>query len=400
MHDRENARQACQPCPVCGGAGSRVFFDLAQQPVLIGVLWPSRDEALSSPKGDLQLVFCPDCGFIYNHRFEPNLLQYSQDYDNSLHFSPVYQEYAEATARNLVGRYDIRNKTVLEIGCGKGDFLMLLCRLGHNRGIGFDQSYEERTLPPEIADQLSFVKDLYGPTYASYQADLICSRYVLEHIPNPLEFLGMLGQTIADPERTLIYCEVPNIDLILNQHSVWDIIYEHYAYFSLGSLVRLFENAGFQVIQGRETFSNQFASLEARLGKGPSRWEFDHTREVAELARAVDSFKDHFQSMVTRWQTVLQSSAAGKRRVVLWGGGAKGVSFLNMLGVGSEIDYVVDINPGKQGRYIAGTGQQITSPQFLKKYVPHTVIVLNPAYRNEIQDMLDNLGLAPEVLCV
>ncbi|BCA79485.1 class I SAM-dependent methyltransferase [Desulfuromonas sp. AOP6] len=368
--------------------------------MLIGVLWENREEALACPKGDLKLAFCPDCGFICNNRFEPDRLQYSQAYDNSLHFSPVYQEYAEATVLNLVERYGIRNKTVIEIGCGKGDFLMLLCRLGQNRGIGFDQSYEERTLPAEIHSQISFVKDFYGPDYASYQADLICSRYVLEHIPNPLGFLGMLRQIIADPGQTLLYCEVPNVGLILNQHSVWDIIYEHYAYFSLGSLARLFEQAGFQVIQGRESFSGQFASLEARVGQGQPRWNFDHASEIAELASAVDSFENHFKSMVARWREVLQAAASNNQRVVLWGGGAKGVSFLNMLGVGSEIDYVVDINPGKQGRYIAGTGQQIASPQFLKKYAPQTVIVLNPAYRGEIQAMLVDLGLTPEVLCV
>lgn len=388
-----------QPCPVCQGTENRSFFELAQQPVLIGVLWPTREAALNSPRGNLQLVFCPGCGFIHNPLFDPERLRYSQAYDNSLHFSPVYQEYAESSARALVENYGIKNKTVLEIGCGKGDFLMLLCQLGQNRGIGFDQSYEARTLAPEIAERITIVNDLYGPAYADCQGDLICSRYVLEHIPDPLVFLRQLRQTISDLSRTLLYCEVPNVRLILNQLSVWDIIYEHYAYFSLGSLARLFERAGFQILQGRETFEGQFASLEARAAVGTAAWAYNHQQELGELAQAVDRFQPRFQAMLSRWQELLQRAADGGRRVVLWCGGAKGVSFLNMLGVGPAIEYVVDINPGKQGKYIAGTGQRIVSPAFLREYRPETVIILNPAYRAEIQTMLDDLGQAPEILC-
>lgn len=388
-----------QPCPVCQGTDNRTFFELAQQPVLIGVLWPTREAALNSPRGDLRLVFCSRCGFIHNQLFDSNRLQYSQAYDNSLHFSPVYQEYAESSARALVENYGIKNKTVLEIGCGKGDFLMLLCRLGQNRGIGFDQSYEARTLAPEIADRITILNDLYGPGYADCQGDLICSRYVLEHIPDPLGFLGQLRQTITDPSRTMLYCEVPNVRLILDQLSVWDIIYEHYAYFSLGSLVRLFERAGFQVLQGRDTFGGQFTSLEARCAVGDTAWDYDHQRELDELTQAVNRFQPQFRAMLARWRVLLQGAATGRRRVVLWGGGAKGVSFLNMLAVGPEIEYVVDINPGKQGKYIAGTGHRIVPPFFLKEYRPETIIILNPAYRTEIQTMLDRLGLAPEILC-
>lgn len=386
-------------CPVCQGQDARRFFELAQQPVLVGTLYTTREAARSCRRGDLALVYCPDCGFIYNQRFDPESLQYSQAYDNSLHFSPLYQEYAQATARTLVERYGIQGKTVLEIGCGKGDFLLLLCQLGRNRGVGFDQSYEARALAPELAERLTLINDLYGPAYADYQGDLICSRYVLEHIPNPLEFLQMLRATITDPARPLLYFEVPNVRLILSALSVWDIIYEHYAYFSLASLTHLFQAAGFRVLQRRETFSGQFISVEACLATEAPDRSVGHQRELDDLSGEVDRFPLNYQEMLDRWQDLVQTAASGGRRVVLWGGGAKGVSFLNLVPAGREIEYVVDINPGKQGRFIAGSGQLIVPPAFLREYRPEAVIILNPAYRAEIQTMLDQLGLAPELLC-
>ncbi len=60
----------------------------------------------------------------------------------------------------------------------------------------------------------------------------------------------------------------------------------------------------------------------------------------------------------------------------------------------------VDINPHKQGTYIAGTGQEIVAPEFLRGYHPHVVIVMNPIYRQEIEQDLRRIGLAAEVITV
>jgi hypothetical protein len=88
---------------------------------------------------------------------------------------------------------------------------------------------------------------------------------------------------------------------------------------------------------------------------------------------------------------------AGQRTVV-WGGGSKGVTFLNTLKIQDQIEYVVDINPRKQGMYIAGTGQRIVSPEFLQDYQPDALIVVNPIYQGEVQQLAGILGLTTDVL--
>ena len=88
---------------------------------------------------------------------------------------------------------------------------------------------------------------------------------------------------------------------------------------------------------------------------------------------------------------------AAERRPVLWGSGSKAVSYLNNLSVGEEVEYVVDINPNKEGKYLAGTGQKIVGPEFLKDYSPGAVIAMNPIYVEEIRAQLDSMGLRPEV---
>ena len=64
--------------------------------------------------------------------FDKNLLNYSKAYENSLFCSNLYQEYTDTLVRRLIKRYNLRNKDVIDIGCGKGDFLFLLCILGNN----------------------------------------------------------------------------------------------------------------------------------------------------------------------------------------------------------------------------------------------------------------------------
>ena len=85
------------------------------------------------------------------------------------------------------------------------------------------------------------------------------------------------------------------------------------------------------------------------------------------------------------------------KRIVAWGAGARGVTFLNIF-KDTRIKYVVDINPHKQNMYVPGTGQKIVSPDFLKNYKPDYVILANPSYKQEIAGMLADLGLNPSFI--
>ena len=86
--------------------------------------------------------------------------------------------------------------------------------------------------------------------------------------------------------------------------------------------------------------------------------------------------------------------------MVIWGSGSKGVAYLTALGDAAQIEYVVDINPHRQGKFMAGTGQEIVAPEFLKNYRPDVAIAMNAIYKPEIQKDLDRMGLATTLLAV
>lgn len=398
MLDNENALQG-YTCPVCNSIDTDMLIDILQVPIHCNLLWQTRGEAIQSPKGDIRLAFCHNCGHVFNRAFDPELMEYTQVYENSLHFSPRFQSYVESLAKRLIGRYDLHSKDIIEIGCGRGDFLVLLCKLGGNRGIGFDPSYAPDLSTYVTAEQVTFIQDFYSERYAGYEADFICCRHVLEHVHSPRDFVGTVRRSIGNRTNTAVFFEVPNVWFTLRDLGIWDLIYEHCSYFGPGSLSRLFTSCGFEVCDLVETYAGQFLGIEAASGEGAVHPACRLGNDVEEMAGVVAAFADKYRDTVDTWIRRLERVAQAGQRVVVWGAGSKGVTFLNTLKAQSRIEYVVDINPRKQGMYVAGTGQEIVSPEFLRGYRPDVVVVMNPIYKSEIEQLAKHLGLAPEFVC-
>ncbi len=386
------------PCPVCKSPKLSPFLQIKNLPVHFGLLWRSQVAALDCPKGELNLAVCMVCGFITNLAFVPSLMETTRAYENSMHFSPRFQAYARSVASRLVDFYGLRNGLVFEIGCGRGEFLAMVCELGDNQGIGFESNSELEGVEFIYEDRIKIVRDPFPGEYVGVEPNLICCRYLMEHIPNPLEFLHKIRGAISDEAKTVFYFEVPDALFMLRKGSIWSLVYEHCSYFTFGSLASAFSTTGFEVLHLEQSYGGQFLSLEARLAEGLDAVYRDHHERVEQLVRTVDAFSNSYGEKIIAWRRDLERRVEAGRRVVVWGAGAKGVSFLNMLEIRDQIEFVVDINPHKQGAYIAGTGQRIVPPGFLQEYRPDVVIVMNPIYRDEIQNRLQELDLSAETL--
>jgi SAM-dependent methyltransferase len=324
-------------------------------------------------------------------------MRYRSGYETSLHFSPHFQTYAQQLAERLITQYDLHGKSIIEIGCGQGEFLSLLCADGRNQGVGFDPSYDSRNNGAEGTPSMTFVPDFYTDRHADYAADLICCRHVLEHVESPRDFLFQVRRAIGERE-TIVFFEVPNGLYTLRDLGIWDIIYEHCSYFSPASLSRLFEESGFKVIRLEETYGGQFLCLEAM----PLHSLFPPPEDRADAIYAMESlvaeFTEEHNNKVRAWREHLGRLGENEKRIVVWGAGSKGVTFLNVLNLKKQIEYVVDVNPRKQGLFVPGTGQQIVQPEALESYRPNTVIVMNPLYSGEIQRMAIKMNIAAELV--
>ena len=118
-----------RPCPSCGQVGLSVFYEVENVPVNSVLLVDSRQEALDFQRGDIRLAVCPACGFIANIAFDEALTQYSARYEATQGYSPTFNKFHRALAQELIDRYDLRGKDVIEIGCDKGDFILSLIHI-------------------------------------------------------------------------------------------------------------------------------------------------------------------------------------------------------------------------------------------------------------------------------
>lgn len=373
---------------------------MADVPIYCNLLWQSYEEAQNCPKGEIKLAFCPVCTFITNLSFEQSLLVYSERYENSLFFSPRFQEYAYSQAVKLVNRHNLYNKNIIDIGCGKGEFLLLLCELGNNFGVGFDPAYIKEEIYSKAKDRVEFIKDFYTERYMNYEADLIVCRHVLEHIHNPKSFLQNLKRTISNHPYSYIFFEVPDALHIFQNLFIWDIIYEHCSYFTLNSLSFTFLSCGFKVLELTEEYEGQFLCINA-IQSNQNMLDSDHNQkvEVNKIANDISLFSNNYRSKVETCRHKLEQLEDKKQHIVIWGAGSKGVTFLNTFR-NIQIDYAVDINPRKQGMYVSGTGQRIVPPEFLKNYKPNVIIIMNPIYKNEIREFTKRLGLSTKFISI
>jgi SAM-dependent methyltransferase len=388
-------------CPSCGVVEMQVFYQQKNVPVHSVLLHPTREDAVNYPTGHISLGFCSACGFISNLAFEPEVQEYSGKYEATQGYSDTFNAFHKRLALDLIERYQLRDKSIIEIGCGQGEFLALLCELGNNRGFGFDPAYVPGRSNIKKSNNLSFIQDFYSEKYSNYQGDFTCCKMTLEHIWPTFEFIDMIKCSIGDSPQGIAFFQVPNARYVFGDVAFWDIYYEHCSYFSLGSISRLFERASFRVVDLWTDYEDQYLMIGARPSEQRVNNQLPQSKDLQVLTEEVARFREIVPQRIAAWRERVKSLRSQGKKIVLWGGGSKAVAFLTTLGITLEqIEFVVDINPFKSGTFMAKTGQEITSPEKMREYQPDVVFVMNPIYCSEIQKALNTMGLVPKLLSV
>lgn len=378
-------------CPVCETTTSEILFEQPGALICCNRPAATHAEALAAPRADLRLAICAHCSHIYNTAFDPEDVPYTEGYENALHFSETFGRYTRGLAEELVAGFDLHDKHIVDIGCGDGAFLRQLCELGGNRGTGFDPA-----APPSCGD-VELITAPYSAAHTGVAPDFVSCRHVLEHLARPRTFLGELTPLLRT-RSAAYYFEVPNGVKTFDEGYVWDVLYEHGSYFTPRSLRMLFDGAGLNAMRIDAVLDGQFLALRGRMtdeSSPPAAIVQPH-----DLGKRVFAFARQRTDEVERWRTRFADLRGAGREVAVWGAGTKGVTFLDAVAEAGSVAAVVDVNPRKQGKWMAGSGLRISAPEVLRALRPHTVVVMNPVYRDEIVATLVGLGLAPEIISV
>jgi SAM-dependent methyltransferase len=387
-------------CYCCGSTEVEIVYDARDVPTNSCILLKTRDEAMSYPRGDIRLGFCPDCGFLSNVAFDNALTEYSGRYEETQAFSPTFNSFHEKLARGLVEKHGLQRKDIIEIGCGKGEFLKLICDAGENRGLGFDPGYSESRGEALGAARFRVVRDFFSDAYTDEQADFVCSKMTLEHIPKPYDFLQAAVRVTRKPDG-VVFIQVPESKRIVRDCAFEDIYYEHCSYFTAGSLARVFARLGLKVASVDVEYDDQYLTVEAKYDGESAGFDQRRTDDLEELKGYLATFKERTRAKIATWRDRLAAWKAAGKRVVIWGSGSKGVAFLHAVGARrDDVACAVDINPYREGYFMPGTGHEIVGPKRLPELRPDAVIVMNRIYVPEIRESLRSLGLHPEVVAL
>ena len=377
-------------CPICGSNRLNPVLTLENIAASANVAYHSADEAKHAPKGDLNLVQCQECGFMWNVAFEIQHVAY-QDYAFSLNQSPAFQKHLEFLIAHLQNNYQIHHAKIIEIGCGDAYALYAIAKATDSKGIGYEPSFAKRklNLPDDFSDYVTIINEYYNESALHKDVDLVLCRFVLEHIPNPLNFLQSINQTLCNGGKNpLVVFEVPYIENSLSRERFYQFIYEHCNYFSPKSLVCLFENAGFEVLENLRCFEKgAFQLICARL-KGIDSKLYPCTE--------TSLFKDNGDN-AQQWKE-WQQKIASFTSVGMWTAGNPAAIFYHLLGNPKQIRCFIDLNPEKQGRFMAVSGLPILSPKQAIEQGIEAVIVGNATYDVEVLKMNEKHGYPFEVI--
>jgi SAM-dependent methyltransferase len=389
-------------CPICGSNDVEDYFDVLSIPIDAGACFPSAEEARRAPTGCICLAICRECGYIGNRAFDYSHISYGTRYDISLHHSPSFQVFLESIARRLIETYDVRNKTIVEIGCGTGHFLRLICEMGNNKGIGIDPSVPRVGTEPCGSRDVTFIRDLYDEKYHHFEGDLICSMQMFNLLPDPLGFLKMIRRNLGTRHDTIVYLEVHNAEYQYDGPFKWNMFFEHSSMFHAASLRRAFVAAGFKVIECRPCYEgDQYLYVDAVPDPDCENREAAANEHVSSIfLEKIASFYSRYREAEAAWQSRIRDLEKAGKKVVGWGAGGRGVFFFNAMKVETFIPFVVDINPKRQHAYLPGTGQKIVPPEFLLSYKPDVIVVTHSTFVDEIRSQVREMGLQSEVISI
>jgi hypothetical protein len=304
---------------------------------------PLQNRANDQRLGPVRLRYNETINFLENEAFDPSLIDYSQGYQNSQAHSPKFVSHMKNVLAILKTQLP-KESLIVEVGCGKGDFVELIQKDGYFQVRVFDASY---------SGENNAIEKRYLSTNDKVTADMVVLRHVLEHVPQPHAFLKMLGAVFGSAK---IYIEVPNYDWIVDNKTYFDITYEHVNYFSRTSLACLFKK---EKLKYGLMFDNQYHYV------------------ISDLTSIDFSFKDQYESKNWTYPTLdilfpdilkeierIESLSEGKQ-LFLWGAATKGCLFLAHCAANKKLidrfSFAIDVNPKKIGKFLPGSLVEIKS---------------------------------------
>ena len=385
-------------CRACGAALTHVFADLGTSPLSNAFLSEAQLGSME-PFYPLKAYTCEQCFLVQLEAFETPQRMF-QEYAYFSSYSDSWLEHCRRFAEMAIARFALGpDSLVIEAASNDGYLLRFFGQagipvLGIEPAENVAKVAVERGVPTMVqflgrASAMSMAQD-------GRRADLLVGNNVLAHVPELNDFVA--GLAILLKAEGVLTLEFPHLQELI-AHSQFDTIYhEHFCYFSLLSAASVLRRHGLEIFDV-EQIPTHGGSLRIYAAHG----EAARRRMTGKPAALLAAEKSAGLDRIATYGSFDARARAAKRsllrflieakengdRVAGYGAPAKGNTLLNYCGIRRDlIDYTVDRNPYKQGRYLPGTRVPIFAPSRIRETRPDYVLILPWNLRDEIIEQL------------
>lgn len=378
-------------CRSCGGQDLLPFLDLGSTPVANALLKAPDEPAPAFP---LQVGFCPACSLVQLL----HVLAADDIFDAEYPYFSSFSESLDVHSRQHVAdllrdRGLDTHSFVIDVASNDGYLLRHLLAPGV-RVLGVEPT--PGPAAAAVAAGVPTVQEFLGPETAAAlvaehgPADVVLANNVMAHVPDLRGFVKGLATLLA--QDGILQVENPGVGALL-EHTEFDTIYhEHFCYFSTLAVERLMAPEGLHLNDVEFFPALQGGTLRWTCSRTPGRTDRAEQQLAAERAQGLHTpepflaFGERVRTLQADLRALLQRVTADGGSLAAYGAAAKGATLLNATGLdASLIDFVVDLNPHKQGRWMPGAKIPIVDPSVLLERQPDHVLVLAWNYIDEVR---------------
>lgn len=386
-------------CRFCKTELKHVFIDLVNSPASNSFL---TAEQLNEPEAfyPLKVYTCHQCFLVQVDEYKKSDAIFNSDYAYFSSYSTTWLAHAREYTHKMVERFGFNETSqVIEVASNDGYLLQYF----HQKNIpvlGIEPT--ANTAKVAIEKGIKTVVEFFGVKLANelkaqhIQADLLLGNNVLAHVPDIVDFVKGLKGTLKP--QGVITMEFPHLMQLVDNNQFDTIYHEHFSYLSFGTVQKIFAAQGLELFDVEElTTHGGSLRIYAKHAEDKSKpvEAAVHTLLKKEADRGMNglAYYDNFQQKALQVKLnlvefLIAQKRAGKK-VAAYGAAAKGNTLLNFCGIKHDlIEFVVDANPHKQGKWLPASHIPVVQESELKKVQPDYVIILPWNLKDEITKQL------------